>query len=111
MTIKSAQVCLVVPTTATHRSRMVFDLTIGTDRAQALQVCWQMKLTAQATDKNNRTLFKMSYKSEVTVQTLVSKTKVHLPCTFSFKTNFSLIDPVMAEFITIMLINNKTAGT
>lgn len=69
---------------------MPFGLTIGTDRATALQKSIQDELT------------KREYSAEA--GELLTK---YMPPSMTLTIS---IDPVMAEYITIMIINNKTAG-
>ena len=71
---------------------MAFGLTMGTERATALQNAIQDEL------------MKRQYSTEpgTSSSDLAMSAKTDLACLAS--------DPVMAEYITLMVINNKTAG-
>jgi nuclear polyadenylated RNA-binding protein NAB2 len=69
---------------------MPFGLTIGTERATALQNSIQDELTRR------------EYSADAGEPSFL---ELHSACILNV-----LIDPVMAEYITIMIINNKTAG-
>lgn len=69
---------------------MPFGLTIGTERAAALQQAIQDEL------------IKREYSAE-------AGEYLHATLVFSLLSSVP-IDPVMAEYITIMIINNKTSG-
>lgn len=70
---------------------MPFGLTIGTERAAALQQAIQDEL------------IKREYSAE-------AGEYLHATLVFSLLSSNVPIDPVMAEYITIMIINNKTSG-
>ena len=86
---------------------MVFGLTIGTERAAALQVSW---LFFEMMDMFLLSLVKQSIQDELTKRGYSPDAGAFVISLKAFLWLSFLVDPVMAEYITIMVINNKTAG-
>jgi len=93
----------------TH-SIMPFGLIIGTDRASALQVCLGPALLLFFVELNFFFVQK-SIQDELTARSF-SPDAGERPVLSTARSSTLTpgTDPVMAEYITIMIINNKTAG-
>lgn len=85
---------------------MAFGLAIGTERAALLQVCFSDSFVA-AQILMRASAFYSGWASETRIQ---SGRRYGRTSPLSEVFYWHLLDPVMAEYITIMLINNKTSG-
>lgn len=91
---------------------MPFGLTIGTERAISLQVRFRLSFFAHFSA--HLALFSQNAIQDELMKQGFSPDAGQSSGTISMHSNSysgGYTDPVMAEYITIMIINNKTAGT